>query len=172
MSECELACPPSGHVTTLVNNLHYFCWPSQSVDVFFSIGIFIKFDGFCGFLSSVVRHLCWQCLLRTKLKKHRGKVLLWTFYGGLSATISKMAALMFRCWMKRIPLFRIQFFLQKACVSWRWAKFFYFYIFCPLDWRFTTIYTETVGSLTSSGRDSLQVARQPRKSPWKTIRLL
>ena len=25
MSECELACPPSGHVTTLVNNLHYFC---------------------------------------------------------------------------------------------------------------------------------------------------
>ena len=46
VSECELACPPSGHVTTLVNNLHYFCWPSQSVDVFFSIGIFIKFDGF------------------------------------------------------------------------------------------------------------------------------
>ena len=28
VSECELACPPSGHVTTLVNNLHYFCWPS------------------------------------------------------------------------------------------------------------------------------------------------
>ena len=25
VSECELACPPSGHVTTLVNNLHYFC---------------------------------------------------------------------------------------------------------------------------------------------------
>ena len=25
MSECELGCPPSGHVTTLVNNLHYFC---------------------------------------------------------------------------------------------------------------------------------------------------
>ena len=28
VSECELACPPSGHVTMLVNNLHYFCWPS------------------------------------------------------------------------------------------------------------------------------------------------
>ena len=28
VSECDLACPPSGHVTTLVNNLHYFCWPS------------------------------------------------------------------------------------------------------------------------------------------------
>ena len=28
VSKCELACPPSGHVTTLVNNLHYFCWPS------------------------------------------------------------------------------------------------------------------------------------------------
>ena len=28
VSECELACPPSGHVTTPVNNLHYFCWPS------------------------------------------------------------------------------------------------------------------------------------------------
>ena len=28
VSECELACSPSGHVTTLVNNLHYFCWPS------------------------------------------------------------------------------------------------------------------------------------------------
>ena len=25
VSECELACPPSVHVTTLVNNLHYFC---------------------------------------------------------------------------------------------------------------------------------------------------
>ena len=25
MSECELACPPSGHVTTPVNNFHYFC---------------------------------------------------------------------------------------------------------------------------------------------------
>ena len=41
VSECELACPPSGHVTTLVNNLHYFCWPSQSVDVFFLFGFFI-----------------------------------------------------------------------------------------------------------------------------------
>ena len=28
VSECELACPPSGHVTTLVNNLQYFFWPS------------------------------------------------------------------------------------------------------------------------------------------------
>ena len=25
VSECELACPPSGHVTAPVNNLHYFC---------------------------------------------------------------------------------------------------------------------------------------------------
>ena len=58
VSECELACPPSGHVTTLVNNLHYFCWPSQSVDVFFYLDLFIKFMVFGGFLSSVVRHLC------------------------------------------------------------------------------------------------------------------
>ena len=42
VSECELACPPSGHVTTLVNNLHYFCWLSQSVDVFFYLDFFIK----------------------------------------------------------------------------------------------------------------------------------
>ena len=54
VSECELACPRSGHVTTLVNNLHYFCWPSQSVDVFiffldfYQVGwIFVAFE-FCG----------------------------------------------------------------------------------------------------------------------------
>ena len=46
MSECELACPPSGHVTMLVNNLHYFCWPSQSVDVFFLFEYFIKLMDF------------------------------------------------------------------------------------------------------------------------------
>ena len=37
VSECELACPPSGHVTTLVNNLHYFCChPRVWMFIFFS----------------------------------------------------------------------------------------------------------------------------------------
>ena len=48
MSECELACPPSGHVTTPVDNLHYFCWPSLSLDVLFSfLEFFCDFE-FCG----------------------------------------------------------------------------------------------------------------------------
>ena len=71
---------------------------------------------------------------------------------------------MFHCLMKTIPL-RIQnsIFSSKGLCYMRMIKFFYFYIF--LFTSFTTTYTETVGSLASSGRDSLQVARQPKKSP-------
>ena len=44
--ECGLGGPPSGHVTKLINNLHYFCWPSLSVDVFFHFGFLLKFFDF------------------------------------------------------------------------------------------------------------------------------
>ena len=41
--------------------------------------IFIKFWSFEPFLSSVVRHMFRQCLLSTKLRKYRGRIILWTF---------------------------------------------------------------------------------------------
>ena len=132
VSECELACPPSGHVTTPVNNLHYFCWPSQSVDVFIFYLDLLRLMVFC--LSSVVRHLCGQCLLRTKFKKHRGKVLLWPFYGGVSATFCKMAALMFRCWMKTIPL-QNSIFSSKGLCYMRMSQVLLFFFNIFLSFR-------------------------------------
>ena len=62
-----------------------------------------------------------------KIKKKTEKVFLWPFYGGLRTTICKMAALMFRCWMKTTLQFKIQFFLHKASVTSERDKLFCFY---------------------------------------------
>ena len=80
---------------------------------------FIKFFGLLvRFWSSVIRHMCIQCLLRTKLRKIAQRTcvivaILW----GLMTTICKMAVLMFRCWMKTTLQFTFLLILQKARVT-------------------------------------------------------
>ena len=92
----------------------------------FSIRIFVKFYGLRVFFGVLWLDICVDNVFSGQnLKKHRGKVLLWPFYGGLRKTICKMAALFLQ--------FRIQFILQKARVTREWDKFFYFYAFFPLD---------------------------------------
>ena len=65
----------------------------------------------------------------------------------------KMAAWMYRCWMK--TFFSDSFFFFKRHVLLEMRQVLYFYA------NFHKFfYTETVGSLTSSDRDSLHVARR------------
>ena len=88
VSECELACPPSGHVTTLVNNLHLFLLAILECGCVILIWIFIKFleflweFEFCGKAS--VLTMSSQDEFKTKGQRKR---LLWPFFGGCLTTI-------------------------------------------------------------------------------------
>ena len=82
---------------------------------------FLWFFEFCGKTSV----LTMSSQDKIKRKSTEEKFSLWPFYGGLRKTICKMAALFLQ--------FRIQFILQKACVTREWDKFFYFYAIFPLD---------------------------------------
>ena len=62
-------------------------------------------------------------------------------------------------------MFRCFFFKRLVFHENEPSAFIFIYFFLSTGLKISTLYTETVGSLTSSGRDSLQVARQPRKSP-------
>ena len=83
------------------------------MDVF----IFIKFDGFLWLFEFCGKTSVLTMSSQDEIKKAQRESAFVAILWWISATICKMVALMFRCWMKRIPVFRIQFFLQKACVT-------------------------------------------------------
>ena len=73
-------------------------------------------------------------------RKGQRKRLLWLFFGGWMTTIFKMAAWMYRLWMKTF-FFSDSFFFFKGHELLEMRQVLYFICKFSLDWRFTTSFT-------------------------------